>query len=107
MATTFPGQVQEFPTMYDISASDAALVAQYQAAMQAGDFDTAQSILSSIPLAEQKIVTADLLNQILDTTVAVENYFLQRYSNGYIVSPVQPAGQSTGDFWFQITGTVS
>lgn len=106
MATTFPGQIQTFPTMYDITSSDAALVAQYQSAMQAGDFETAQTILNSIPLAEQKIVTADLMNQILDTTVAVENFFANRYSNGYIVSPTQPSGQSSGDFWFQITGTV-
>ena len=106
MATTFPGQIQTFPTMYDITSSDAALVAQYQSAMQAGDFETAQTILNSIPLAEQKIVTADLMNQILDTTVAVENFFAKRYSNGYIVSPTQPPVQNSGDFWFQITGTV-
>ena len=106
MATTFPEQIQTFPTMYDITSSDAALVAQYQSAMQAGDFETAQTILNSIPLAEQKIVTADLMNQILDTTVAVENFFAKRYSNGYIVSPTQPPSQNSGDFWFQITGTV-
>ena len=106
MATTFPGQIQTFPTMYDITSSDAALVTQYQSAMQAGDFETAQTILNSIPLAEQKIVTADLMNQILDTTVAVENFFAKRYSNGYIVSPTQPPSQNSGDFWFQITGTV-
>ena len=74
--------------------------------MEEQTINLTETILNSIPLAEQKIVTADLMNQILDTTVAVENFFANRYSNGYIVSPTQPPVQGSGDFWFQITGTV-
>lgn len=104
MATSFPGSIQNFPTMMDMTASDGALVAQYQAAMQAGDFETARTILATISNNQNKIVTADLLNQILDTTVAVQEYFVKRYSNGYVLSETQPAHQDVGDYWFKITG---
>lgn len=105
MSTTFPGSIMTFPTMQDMTASDGALVAQYQAAMQSGDLDTARTILASITNNQNKIVTADLLNQILDTTVAVEKYFGDRYSNGYILSETQPTYQATGDYWFEVEST--
>lgn len=38
-----------------------------------------------------------------DTIEAVETYFLERYTPGYVVSESQPVGQSNGDFWFHIT----
>ncbi len=104
MATSYPNSVQTFPQMIDLAASDGALVQQYQAAMQAGNLTLAQQILAQIPNNQSKIITADYLNTINDTVVAVEQYFKGRYSSAYIVSESQPAYQEATDFWFEVTG---
>lgn len=103
MSTSFPGAIQSFPTMMDMTATDGTLVAQFQTAMQAGDLDTARTVLASIPYYQNKVLTAELMNNILDTITAVQKYFQARYSNGYILSETQPAAQETGDYWFEIT----
>ena len=104
MATSYPNSVQTFPQMIDLAASDGTLVQQYQAAMQAGNLTLAQQILTQIPNNQSKIITADYLNTINDTVVAVEQYFQARYSPAYIVSESQPAYQEATDFWFEVTG---
>ena len=104
MPSLFPQQVQTFNQMQDISASDGALIAQYQAAMQAGNLTLAKQILAQIPNNQNKIITADYLNTINDTVVAVEQYFGGRYSPAYIVSENQPTYQEATDFWFEVTG---
>ena len=103
MSTLFPGATQTFPQMIDITASDGALAQQYQAAMQAGNLALAKQILSQIPNNQSKIITADYLNTINDTVLAVEQYFRGRYSPAYIVSESQPAYQEATDFWFEVT----
>ena len=104
MATSFPNALQTFPQMIDLLASDGALVQQYQTAMQAGNLALAKQILAQIPNNQNKIITADYLNTINDTVVAVEQYFQARYSPAYIVSDTQPQIQEKNDFWFEITG---
>ena len=104
MATSFPNAIQNFPQMIDLIASDGALVQQYQAAMQAGNLTLAKQILDQIPNSQSKIITADYLNTINDTLVAVEKYFQARYSPAYVVSNTRPSSQESGDFWFQVTG---
>ena len=104
MATSFPNSTQTFPQMIDLTASDGALAQQYQAAMQAGNLTLAKQILAQIPNNQNKIITADYLNTINDTVVAVEKYFQARYSPAYVVSNTQPSAQENGDFWFQVTG---
>lgn len=104
MATSFPNAIQTFPQMIDLLASDGSLVQQYQAAMQAGNLALAKQILAQIPNNQNKIITADYLNTINDTVVAVEKYFQARYSPAYVVSNTQPSAQENGDFWFQVTG---
>ena len=32
----------------------------------------------------------------------VQQYYAEKFSNGYIVSATQPAGQANGDFWFKL-----
>ena len=103
MPSLFPQQVQTFNQMQDISASDGALIAQYQTAMQAGNLALAKQILAQIPNNQNKIITADYLNTINDTVVAIEQYFRGRYSPAYIVSKSQPAYQEATDFWFEVT----
>lgn len=107
MATKFPDQVDTFPTMLDITASDAALVKQYQAAMEAGDYDAAQQALAAIPNGQQKIISAGLMNDVLDGLTATEQYFGDRYSPAYVVSETQPTYQQATDFWFHVTGAAS
>lgn len=102
MSSVFPNEIQTFPTMQDISAADASLVQQYQEAMEAGDIATATAILGQISNADTKIIRADLLNTITDTSVALQKYYTEKFSNGYIVSATQPAGQANGDFWFRL-----
>ena len=104
MPSLFPSEIQTFPQMIDLAASDGTLVQQYQAAMQAGNLTLAQQILAQIPNNQNKIITADYLNTINDTVVAVEKYFQARYSPAYVVSNTQPSAQESGDFWFQVTG---
>ena len=104
MATSFPNAIQTFPQMIDLLASDGSLAQQYQTAMQAGNLTLAQQILAQIPNNQSKIITADYLNTINDTLVAVEKYFQVRYSPAYVVSNTQPSSQESGDFWFQVTG---
>ena len=104
MSTLFPGAIQTFPQMIDLAASDSPLAQQYQAAMQAGNLTLAKQILAQIPNNQNKIITADYLNTINDTVVAVEQYFQARYSPAYIVSDTQPQSQEKNDFWFEITG---
>ena len=104
MATSFPNSIQNFPQMIDLIASDCTLVQQYQIAMQAGNLTLAKQILDQIPNSQSKIITADYLNTINDTLVAVEKYFQVRYSPAYVVSNTQPSAQESGDFWFQVTG---
>ena len=104
MATSFPNALQTFPQMIDLLASDGSLAQQYQTAMQAGNLTLAKQILGQIPNSQSKIITADYLNTINDTLVAVEKYFQTRYSPAYVVSSTQPSSQESGDFWFQVTG---
>ena len=104
MATLFPNAIQTFPQMINLLASDGSLVQQYQTAMQAGNLALAKQILDQIPNNQSKIITADYLNTINDTVVAVEKYFQARYSPAYVVSNTQPSAQENGDFWFQVTG---
>ena len=104
MSTSFPNAIQNFPQMIDLIASDGTLVQQYQTAMQAGNLTLAKQILEQIPNNQNKIITADYLNTINDTVVAVEKYFQARYSPAYVVSNTQPSSQENGDFWFQVTG---
>ena len=107
MATNFPNQVDTFPTMLDITPDDAALVKQYQDAMEAGSYDVAQQALAQIPNNQQKIISAGLMNDVLDGLTATEQYFGDRYSPAYIVSETQPTFQQATDFWFHVTGAAT
>lgn len=104
MASSYPNAIQFFPQMIDATASDGTLITQYQIAMESGNLSLAKQILEQIPNGQNKIVTADYLNTLNDTVVAVEQHFNKRYSPAYIVSPTQPQNQEATDFWFQVTG---
>ena len=102
MSTVFPNEIQSFPTMQDMTSTDAALVQQYQDAMESGNIGGAATILGQITNADKKLIHADLLNTITDTSVALQKFYAEKFSNVYVVSTTMPAGQSTGDFWFKL-----
>lgn len=102
MATNFPNSIQTFPTMLNMTASDADIVTRYQEAMQVGNLKQATSILAEMTDGDRKLITASLLNTLFDTSVAVQKYYATKFSNGYIVSATQPAGQENGDYWFKL-----
>ncbi len=104
MATNFPNAKDSFPTMKDVTAADAILLAQYQSAMQAGEIAKAKQLLAQMTDGANKVITAEYLNNIKDAMDALETYYLQRWSPAYVVSDTQPVDQATGDFWFDTGG---
>lgn len=106
ISSVYPSEIQRFPTMEDLTASDLALVKQFQVAMQSGNIKQAQTILALIPNYQNKIISTSLINTAWDTLVALQEQFAKRYSPAYVVSETQPASQEVGDYWFKVTGTV-
>lgn len=102
MSTTFPQSVQNFPVMEDLGTNDIALVKSYQNAVMNGNFESAAAYLSQIQNYSNKLITSDYINTIIDTLVAVQQFYLQKFSPAYIVSTSQPADQEVGDFWFKV-----
>lgn len=102
MSTTFPDSIQNFPTMEDITLNDVTNVKNYQTAILNGNFTLASQYLGQITNSNKKLLTAEFLNTIKDTIVALQNYYLEKWSPAYVVSSSQPSNQETGDFWIQV-----
>lgn len=105
MPTSFPETIQHFKYFINTDENDANLIAQYQGAVERGDFNYANQILKKINSFKNKTITALDLNQIFETCEALQDYYLNAYSPAYVVSETQPIGQQTGDYWFQIIGS--
>jgi hypothetical protein len=105
--TVFPDEIQTFETLQNITAEDGELIQQYQSAMSRGDIAAANEFLEQIPDHQKKIITADYFNTMNDTLNAIQEYTLNWYTIGYVVSQEEPEGLQPGDFWFQITGEVT
>lgn len=74
--TVFPdGGLDTFTTWLNITSTDGPLIAQYQAAMEAGNTVLANQILAQIPSATQKIIKATDLNQLTQAMLAVERFY--------------------------------
>lgn len=73
--TQYPGNLDTFTQWLNIVASDGPLVAQYQAAMEAGNTTLANQILAQIPQGTQKIITAIDLNKLTQAIQAVERFY--------------------------------
>ena len=74
--TNFPSNIDTFTTWLNIVASDGVLIQQYQAAIQAENTTLANQILTQIPQATQKIITATDLNKLSQAMLAVERFYL-------------------------------
>lgn len=73
--TTFPSSEQAFPVMLDIVAADGRNVKGFQEAMMAGNTDLARVYYDLIESADQKFVTAEMLNTLFQTCVAVQRFY--------------------------------
>lgn len=74
--TTFPDQVQTFVTMLNMALADAPAVKGYQQAMQDGNNALAQQYYSQIANVNQKFIDATKMNTLMDTCVALQNFYL-------------------------------
>lgn len=74
--TNFPNSLDQFTTFLNIVSSDGPLIGQYQSAMQNGDITLANQILTQIPRATQKIITAVDLNTLSQAMLAIERFYL-------------------------------
>ena len=74
--TTFPDNIQSFVTMLNMSVEDGAAVTGYQRAMQAGNNTLARQYYSQITNANQKFIDATKMNTLMDTCVALQNFYL-------------------------------
>ena len=74
--TTFPDNIQSFVTMLNMSVEDGAAVTGYQQAMQAGNNTLARQYYSQITNANQKFIDATKMNTLMDTCVALQNFYL-------------------------------
>lgn len=73
--TSFPENLDTFTTWLNILSTDGPLIAQYQAALQAGNTTQANQILVQIPQGTQKIITATDLNKLTQAIQAVERFY--------------------------------
>ena len=96
--TNFPSSVDQFMTFLNIVASDGPLIAQYQAAMEAGNQTQANQILAQIPQGAQKIITAVTLNQLSQAILAIERFFL---------TDIEPYIQNQQQSWLTIINQFS
>ena len=74
--TTFPDDIQSFVTMLNMSVEDGAAVTGYQQAMQAGNNTLARQYYGQITNANQKFIDATKMNTLMDTCVALQNFYL-------------------------------
>lgn len=73
--TSFPSDLDSFTTFLNITANDGPLIAQYMAAMEAGNQTLANQVLAKIPSATQKIITATDLNKLSQASLAIERFY--------------------------------
>lgn len=75
--TTFPGKIQTFKAWDNISQADAENYATYINAIANKNTAKARDALSKIENADSKLITANDINIIADTVVALEKFYLE------------------------------
>ena len=73
--TNFPGDIDQFMTFFNITATDGPLIKQYMDAMNVGNTTLAEQILTQIPNGVQKIIKANDLNKLTQAMLAVERFY--------------------------------
>lgn len=75
MHTNFPESLDVFLEKQDILSTDSALLGQYEEAIKAGDFSSANEIFLQIADGNKKILTSSTMLQWRDALLALERYF--------------------------------
>ena len=96
--TNFPSGIDQFMTFLNIVASDGPLIAQYQAAMEAGNQTLADQILAQIPSASQKIIKATDLNKLTQAMLALERFYK---------TDIQPYVENKQESWLSVINQFS
>ncbi|WP_143322485.1 hypothetical protein [Clostridium sp. HBUAS56010] len=73
----FPGAIDNFDNMQDISASLVDAMVSYQTAISNKDFTAAAEVISNNPDLLKVLINADRINSIQDAIKAVEKYYLE------------------------------
>lgn len=79
--TSFPDSFQTFTDMLDITAADAVNVKGFQEAMLAGNTELANTYFNQITNANKKFVTADFMNSLFQTCIAVQRFYKDDYES--------------------------
>lgn len=96
--TQYPENLDTFTTWLNITSTDGPLIAQYQAAMEAGNTVLANQILTQIPSGTQKIIKATDLNQLTQAMLAVERFYK---------TDIEPYIQAQQESWLNIINQFS
>ena len=96
--SNFPNSLDQFTTFLNIVASDGPLIAQYQAAMEAGNTTLANQVLAQIPQGTQKIITAVSLNTLSQAMLAIERFYL---------TDIEPFLQTQQSNWLSVINQFS
>lgn len=73
--TSFPDSKQDFVMMENLKSADIATVNLFQQAMRDGDSELAQQYYKQIDNADSKFITADKLNALYQTCIALQRFY--------------------------------
>lgn len=79
--TNFPDSDDSFVSMLDMVSGDLTLVNQFRAYILAGDFASADSVLSSIINSSQKLLRAENINAWQESLEAMQRLYRDDYEN--------------------------
>lgn len=79
--TNFPDSDDNFVSMLDMVSGDLTLVNQFRAYILAGDFASADSVLSSITNSSQKLLRAENINAWQESLEAMQRLYRDDYEN--------------------------
>lgn len=97
--TVWPSEgVDNFTTFMNITATDGALIAQYQSYMEQGNTAQANEILAQIPQGTQKIIKATDVNKWTQAILALERFY---------ISDIEPYIQQQQEDWQAIVDQFS
>ena len=88
--TSFPNEIQSFITMLNMTVNDADAVMGYQEAMGRGDISTAQMYFSQITNGQQKFISAETMNTLMETCIALQRFY---------TSDIEPYIESKQTVW--------
>lgn len=75
--TKFPAEVDSWQNSEDVTAEYLSLANDYKSALLAGNYGNAQNILNANPQLKRMMISADDINKIKHSTMALERLFIE------------------------------